>query len=368
MRTRNIVLFGSTLLALAAAACSSPPVDTSTYGNGSKKSGSSANDDGTNFGTGDDATPASTPADSLQACATATAGATPKPVYLVFAYDQSGSMSGSNKWENAKAAMKGFFSGADSVGIHASMTLFPIFNNQFCSASQYANPQVPVTALPSSAFGSVLDQTGPDPNRRGTPTVAALTGALNYAKSIQGTTAKDGSIAVVMVTDGIPEQCSDDSDIDDSVDVAKVNAATIPTYVVGVGDQLTDLNKLAVGGGTKSAFIVSTSDPSKTQGDLTKAFNAIKLSALTCDYAIPAAPAGQTFDRNKVNVQYTPTGSAAQALNYNPSCSGGTGWKYDDANNPTRVLACDSTCNSIKASSGKVDLVFGCETRTGPVN
>src|SRR5690349_18964895 len=56
------------------------------------------------------ATPApSKPADALNACATSSAAAVPKPVYLVFAYDQSGSMAANGKWTAAAAAMKSFF-------------------------------------------------------------------------------------------------------------------------------------------------------------------------------------------------------------------------------------------------------------------
>lgn len=369
MLTRNLAVFTGSTLLLALAACSSAPtVDESQYP--APKKDTAATDTSTP-GAFDNAdptnTPASIPADTLSACATATAAAAPTPVYLVIAYDQSGSMSANNKWDNAKAAMKTFFQSNESVGIHASMTFFPIFNDQFCAATQYAAPQVSMTALPSTAFGSALDLTSWDAARRGTPTVAALSGMMSYAKSIQNTTAKDGKLAVVMVTDGIPEKCSDAGDIDQSVAVAAMNAAQIPTYVVGVGDQLADLNDLAAGGGTGSAFIVSP-DASKTQAQLTAAFNSIKQSALACDYKIPAAPQGQTFDRNKVNVQYTPPGASATALDYNPSCTGGKGWKYDDANNPTRVLACDSTCDTLKATAGKVDLVFGCATRTTSVN
>jgi hypothetical protein len=132
--------------------------------------------------------------------------------------------------------------------------------------------------------------------------------------------------------------------------------------VVGVGDLLDNLNSVASAGGTNSAFVVSVGDPQQTQQDLTKAINQIRAAALTCDYGIPAPPQGQTLDPSKVNVQYTPSGGAATPLQHNPSCNGGTGWKYDDEQNPKRILACDGTCNDIKAKSGKVDVVFGCAT------
>ena len=61
------------------------------------------------------------------------------------------------------------------------------------------------------------------------------------------------------------------------------------------------------------------------------------------------------------------TGGAAGTLTFNQACTGGTGWQYDDANNPTRVLLCNGTCDGVKAKAGKVDILFGCATQTGPV-
>jgi hypothetical protein len=170
----------------------------------------------------------------------------------------------------------------------------------------------------------------------------------------------------VLVTDGIPQGCSGIS-INNISQLASTVASTIPTYVIGVGNELDSLRDIAAGGGTKDALIVSVSNPAQIQADFTKAINQIKASAVTCDYKIPAAPAGETFDRAKVNVQHTPTGAAAATLQYNQACTGGTGWKYDDANTPTRILLCDGSCDGVKAKSGKVDILFGCATQTGPV-
>ncbi|MDB4936080.1 MAG: hypothetical protein JWP87_3052 [Labilithrix sp.] len=300
----------------------------------------------------------------LAACATQSATAEARPVYLVFMFDKSGSMvkNGSPKWASATAASKAFFESQDSKGISASLSYFPD-DVQSCNSGDYSTPEVPLTALPSTSFGQNLDNQ--DPNG-GTPTKAALQGAITYAQQVGAGQGKDGKVAVVLVTDGVPEGCGDNSIGNISALAAGV-AATIPTYVIGVGDQLTNLNDIAAGGGTKSALIVSVNNPAQIQADFTKAINQIKASALTCDYKIPAAPAGETFDRSKVNVQHTPTGGTAGTLTYNQSCAGGTGWQYDDANNPTRILLCNASCDGVKAKSGKVDILFGCATQTGPV-
>jgi hypothetical protein len=305
----------------------------------------------------------------LGSCATASATATPKPVYLVFAYDQSGSMSFDGKWAAAGASMKGFFASPAAAGIHASMTLFPKYDAYpaFCNVSEYTSPDVAVQTLPSATFGTALDATGPQANKGGTPTMAALTGAMTYAAQLQAGVAKDATVAVVMVTDGVPEICTDKGDVGPAAKVASDNASKIPTYVVGVGPDLANLNTIAAAGGTKQAFMVSVGDPKKTQTELTNAINAIKVSTLSCEYDIPKAPKGETIDPAKLNVQYTPIAGAPETLSYDADCKSGTGFRYDDAKNPTKVVACDTTCNEIKNVGGKIDMVFGCAAHVAPV-
>ena len=304
-----------------------------------------------------------TPAGSgdLAACATSTAAAEPKPVYLVFAYDKSGSMKDNSKWDACKAATKAFFESPSSAGVHASLMFFPSASN-ICTSANYETPAVAMTALPATTLGAALDTRAPDGY---TPTHAALKGAISYAKNLQATSAKDGTVAVVMVTDGIPQNCEDNLDVGPAAAEAAGAASVVPTYVVGVGSSLTNLDQIAAAGGTTHAFIVTVGNPAQTQADLTAAIETIKKSALSCNYTIPAPPSGQTFDRSKVNVVYTPAGGAASTLDYNPTCAGGTGWKYDDAGQPKEVVLCEAACNVAKGGAGKVDIVFGCATN-GP--
>jgi Mg-chelatase subunit ChlD len=351
----------SALLTLVACGGGDPSI--SDFNKGDPQGGASGkNNPGSSGSLGNSTTTPGAGTD-LAACATQSATAEARPVYLVFMFDKSGSMNDNSKWTSAKAASKAFFTSAQSAGISASLTFFPDQANPSCNASAYATPKVTMTALPSTSFGQQLDTQNV---AGGTPTLAAFQGALTYAQATAAGQGKDGKVAIVLVTDGIPEGCNNNT-IGNVKQLAASVAATLPTYVIGVGDQLTSLDDIAVGGGTKSALIVSTSDPAKIQADFTKAIEQIKASALTCDYKIPAAPSGETFDRAKVNVQHTPTGGVAGTLQYNQACTGGTGWKYDDATNPTRILLCDGSCDGVKAKAGKVDILFGCATQTGPV-
>ena len=302
----------------------------------------------------------------LAACATQSATAEARPVYLVFMFDRSGSMTsnGSPKWSSAKAASKAFFESADSKGISASLTFFPDRTDYSCNVPDYDTPKVSMAALPSPSFGQKLDAEIPG---GGTPTYQALQGAISYAQDVATGQGKDGKVAIVLVTDGLPDSGCGNTAISSVKSLVSSVAATLPTYVIGVGSALSNLNDIAAGGGTTSALIVPVDNPSQIQADFTKAINQIKASALTCDYKIPAAPAGAAFDRAKVNVQHTPAGGGAGTLTYNQACTGGAGWQYDDANNPTRIILCGGTCDGVKSKAGKVDILFGCATQTGPV-
>jgi hypothetical protein len=92
-------------------------------------------------------------------------------------------------------------------------------------------------------------------------------------------------------------------------------------------------------------------------------------AGLDCEWPIPEAPVGQTFDRDKVNVRYTSM-AAATDLQQFPSaadCGMREGWYYDDANAPTRILACPQSCSALQVQTeASVEVLFGCETMVAP--
>lgn len=290
----------------------------------------------------------------LSQCATATATPNPVPVDLVFMFDKSGSMGDNSKWTSCKAGLTGFFGDAKSAGMSASLQYFPLANE--CSVNAYAAPAVSMRALPdATTFSSSMNNNSPN---GGTPTVPALSGAVAYAKSVASSNPGD-KVAIVLVTDGEPNDCN--SDVQGVAAVAQGVASTIPTFVIGIGNTA-NLDTIAQAGGTQKATIVSTNSPQQTETDFQNALNAIRGITLACEYQIPPPPQGQTFDESKVNVVYTPTNGGPQTLTYNQDCTGGTGWHYDDPNNPTKIELCTSTCNSVQMASGKIDIVMGCAT------
>jgi hypothetical protein len=312
------------------------------------------------------------------ACATSTAAAEVLPVHMVVVLDRSGSMceytSGTNprdcgnpssKWQQSAGALKTFFGSAESKGMTASLIVFPWSNDngQSCQSAKYQTPVVAPVALPDT---TVLSKAIDDRISNGggnTPTLDAMTGAVAYAKQVEAGLAGKGKVVLVVATDGIPAGCSDQNNITPSANQAASVKSTIPTYVIGVGENLGALNALAQAGGT-TAFQVSTSNPTTVGTALQTALSKIRGASLSCEYQVPAAAEGKTIDFKKVNVQHTASAGASSALEYSQGCAKGAGWQYDDVANPKKILLCGSTCDAVKADAkAKIDIVLGCETK-----
>ena len=93
---------------------------------------------------------------------------------------------------------------------------------------------------------------------------------------------------------------------------------------------------------------------------------------LDCEWSIPAAPSGQTFDPNKVNVELIDQINGSKDDVYHvqdqSKCDPNIGgWYYDNNQTPTRVIACPASCTKIKSlAQGKVNVLFGCKTKDIP--
>jgi hypothetical protein len=92
---------------------------------------------------------------------------------------------------------------------------------------------------------------------------------------------------------------------------------------------------------------------------------------LACEWAIPAPPDGETFDRDLVNVTYSGEGQAPARVGYVPdpaNCATvAQGWYYDPPDVPERVLVCPQTCSAIQSLfSARISIEFGCATFIAP--
>lgn len=111
-------------------------------------------------------------------------------------------------------------------------------------------------------------------------------------------------------------------------------------------------------------FSICTSDWSSLFRDLTTVV-AVP-TPLPCSYEIPPPPMGMSFDRNRVNVVYTPSSTGAAdtipSVGSSDRC-GAEGWYYDDPANPSVILLCPSSCTLLGSDpGGRVNIAYGCAT------
>jgi len=305
--------------------------------------------------------------------------------------DQSGSMSdtvtGPNgikgaKWDFLKQAFAAFVEDPRSAGLGVGIQFFPIPNidNSSCDAATYsvtndpAEPAsgqgVPIAPLPGNSSAIVASLGAHTPGGQ-TPTVAALTGAIEYATNwiAENPTHK---VVVVYATDGDPHGCTGNTIQAAASMAAAASTGTppIPTYVIGIGDSLSALNEIADAGATGTALIVSTQQDTTAQ--FLAALNQIRsVASVPCILTIPVGSGG-AVDFAKVNVVDTPSDGGAPADFYQvtdanacPSQSGG--WFYDNASAPTNIHLCPATCNAVTQSqTDQIDILLGCQTMTSP--
>jgi hypothetical protein len=357
----SLWLFPSLLVGLAACGSSAgsdfdggaPPA--SDGGSSGHDSGISLQGDASGDGAGGDSA----------ACATDKQTATAKPAYLVFLLDRSDSMSQDSKWKSAGTALDAFFSSTTTTALSASLTFLPFETKSgkketySCTASDYATPAVAMTALPSTSFATTIAATSLE---NGTPTLPALQGTVDYAVTIQKAH-PGGKIFIVLATDGLPVGCTGNTVTTVAAEAASaLSAYDISTYVIGLGTATKNLDTIAAGGGTTSAFIVSTSDPATTTSEFEAAIATIQ-GTLGCEYPIPSPGGGQTINYGEVNVELTGSGGTETELMYSADCSNTNGWYYDNPKSPTTIILCSGACKSAEATShGSMDIVFGCKT------
>ena len=327
-------------------------------------------------GASDGAGGSAAPVGSGAACAKQTVRATQKPVYLAFAFDVSGSMGKGDKpwhdrtlkWDPVTQAARAFFEAERSEGFSASMTFFPADGgeDERCDVDSYQKPDVAMQRLPSKAFGEALDDIGDDDWRGGTPTLYVVQGVFDQIAHSQKD--KPGRYALVLVTDGYPQDCDDDS-IDSVASLVKTRADDTPAYVIGVTnppiegapDVTTNLRAIARAGGTGDAHLIDTGNPARTASDFERTIEGIRSAAVACEVAIPSAPPGQSFDKQKVSVSYA-SGGTAKALAYSAECKDGSSWHYDDADQPREIVLCSDACSALQTEADvELSVDFGCE-------
>jgi hypothetical protein len=278
--------------------------------------------------------------------------------------DPGGNYSPVNRWTTEKAALLSFADAPANAGLGVGIRFFPDADaNKLCDATAYQVPAVAIAPLPNTNLDTSINNQMPGGN---TPTVPSIQGALAYAKAY-ATMNPTHRVAVVYSTDGYPKGCDATNTIPNAVTAAG-NALggtpSISTYVLGLGRNVSDLNSIAVAGGTMQAYLIDTTGDAA--GQLSAALASIRTkTAVGCEYTIPPPPNGQMLDLGKVNVQYTDSSGMAHSVDPNPgtTCTG-DGWHYSADNKQIEI--CGADCSAITNGGAKVTVLFGCATGPGP--
>lgn len=306
------------------------------------------------------------------ACATDVITAEKSALDLYVMLDQSASMNdtvsgGGTKWASVTGALHTFLGQPGLDGVSVGLAYFgvpdPTGFGDSCTASDYATASVEIQQLPGVAGMINSSLAGHSPSTS-TPTSAALQGAINHASTWAQAHPGDAT-AVILATDGDPTECDTTLSGIQAIAAAGYGATPkIPTFVIGVGSSLSNLNGIAASGGSQMAYLVDTS--SNVNQQFLMAMNAIRHAALGCSYAVPTSSNGQPVDYSQVNIVYQPgNGGNPVTLPYvmtKANCPAtGNGWYYDNPQMPTQILLCDSSCSSIEVDTmGSVNITLGC--------
>src|SRR5262249_27016459 len=88
----------------------------------------------------------------------------------------------------------------------------------------------------------------------------------------------------------------------------------------------------------------------------------IRSSNLSCSFAIPNPPGGGQINYDAVRVNFTSSKNVASTVPYNETCTGNSGWHYDNKSAPKQIVLCTSTCNTIQDDpGGKINIAFDCK-------
>jgi hypothetical protein len=300
------------------------------------------------------------------------------PTDLFVMFDQSGSMlkkddGVTTRMDAVRNAVDQFMQAPESGGLGIGIGYFGYHPLQCactsCNPSDYATPKVTIGDLPAQA-GAIMGSLKEIKPEGETPTGAAIRGACMYAKTRKAAEPMR-NIAILLVTDGEPEApltsmkgtCNPTIE-DASAAAGECAAAGIPTYVLGVGPALNNLNQIAAAGQTRSAYLVANGG---TPG-IVKALGEIRSNAtIPCQMMIPRVGLAEAIDFMKVNVVYSDAACKVSTFGYVEAadkCNGQTGgWYYDNAMMPTQINLCGPTCEQVKAAGGQLVVSVGCMTR-----
>ncbi|HVU02193.1 MAG TPA: hypothetical protein VHE30_10585 [Polyangiaceae bacterium] len=308
----------------------------------------------------------------------------PQPLGVYIMIDQSSAMG--FLWPTVTGALSEFIQqsgalGKVSVGIKffalSSADVEPTQNylDVVCQSSAYESPIVGIAPLPAAAPALLDAISKHQPSLLSAffqtlglaadivPTDAALAGAVTGAASwvTQNAAARPKAV-VLLVTNGIPTSSIQCLPTLDTVESAAANGFTgqpsVPTYVLDVGTEHTQLNGVANAGGTDHAY------SAQSNADMLVALQSIRERALPCEIDVGA----YADSLDKLNVELS-TGDGSTRFSKLPdgqsTCDPNRNdeWYLEGTGPEARVRLCANTCvHARSVTDATIDVVLGCRT------
>jgi hypothetical protein len=302
------------------------------------------------------------------------------PVVMYVMFDRSSSMreaspegAQTNRWDRATEGLIQFFQDSASAKMSVVYGVFPTdeggCDQNECNATACGAPVVelgtltadgaPGDAQEAALVSAINDDDAREESGLGTPTGAALQGALAWATGYQADHAEEAAV-VVLVTDGEPNGCGDLGQLETIVSSAR-GTSGIRTYAIGLdgleGPNEDTLNAIARAGGTGEGIFIGQGD---VTNDLLAAFNAIRGDIATCSVLIPQEGDG---DPNRVNVSLTLSDGPYDIARVQgeDDCGDNAAWYYDDNESPNQLLLCPAPCEVVQDDPDpSIEIVLGC--------
>jgi hypothetical protein len=326
---------------------------------------------------------ASSPDATITDCDSRELLAQPIPFDVYALIDRSQSMQDVDfdKWEFLVTSFTRFLQSGSANGTNFGVGYFPMGpdecvqrndphpcsrNGPGCDPYTYDRPRVEIGKLPDNYQAlvmSIFQQTIGGP----TLTRPALAGSLMHAGRWEYTH-PGRRVVQILITGGPPssDACQPNG-VSDCVSAMAPFASK--TYVIAFGTDKTALEPIADAGGGEAFFIDIRDMMTDRLGEI---IDQIRSTETACEWAVPPPPS-PGFDYGKLNVEVTGLVSATpefptvlkKVKNRQACDASNLEWYYDRSTAPTRIIACNSTCQAIHQSSATSTKIFvGCQTIT----
>lgn len=333
------------------------------------------------------------------ACATTTAAAIKPPVDIIFAIDQSGSMS--DDIANVKANINKLSTELNKTGLDYRVVMIAGYDSSSVnnSGAAYSTSSTYQVCVPAPLGGATCGA-GTSKFRASNVHIESYDSlksiVLSYDMTTSTTKWKDflrttATKVIIPITDDNSNYSGTTwmyglsaTDFDTQL-LAKsgapfgtkskrnyvvypiIGAPAYPTEspkcgtnAVNTGSEYIALAKLTKG----KWFPICLTDFGPVFTEMAKSI----ATRVACELGIPEPPSGEKIDYNKVNVTYASStgGGTSETVTFDdksPCDSGANGWQYNA--DKTKILLCGDACKKVQADlTAKVTVEFGCATVT----